>query len=144
MSDKQADEGMYWDKIGRHIPPSTSSQLLGMTPLDFDPETSTVTVQYEGRSEFTNPLGNIQGGYLSAMADNAITLALTASNVSLPFVTLEQKISFLQPTKVGPIIVEGRIVHRGKSIIFLDAGLYQPNDNLVASATTTVKVLSPR
>lgn len=79
MGNKNVEDGIYWDKIGRVIPHSTSSHLLGMTPLDFDPETSTVTVQYEGRAEFTNPLGNIQGGYLSAMADNAITLTLTAS-----------------------------------------------------------------
>ena len=52
--------------------PAESSKSLGFELLDMDLNEWTARVRFEGRKEFTNPAGYIQGGYLSAMLDDTI------------------------------------------------------------------------
>ncbi|MDX1292923.1 MAG: hypothetical protein R3265_08945, partial [Hyphomonas sp.] len=47
--------------------PSPSSTSLGFKLLALDMKALTTRVRFEGRPEFCNPAGVIQGGYLVAM-----------------------------------------------------------------------------
>ena len=52
--------------------PSPSSTSLGFELLSLDMKELTTRVRFDGRPEFCNPAGVIQGGYLVAMMDDTI------------------------------------------------------------------------
>ena len=57
--------------------------------------------------------------------------------------TLEIKVNFISVGNPGKMTGTGRIVHHGRSIAYLDAELRQ-DDRLIATATSTVKLLRAR
>ena len=42
----------------------------------------TMTVQFDAKPEFLNPMGNIQGGFLAAMLDSTLSPALASTLTS--------------------------------------------------------------
>lgn len=100
------------------------ANLLGWQLEDIDPEEGTIRVRFEARPEFTNPLGNVQGGILASMLDDTMGPALVATLPPGQFApTLEMKVSYIAPAKVGPLWGEGRVVHAGKTNAFVEANL---------------------
>ena len=85
-----------------------------------------------------NPMKQIQGGYLCAMLDEAMSVAcMVASGMTHVAPTLEMKTSFLRPAMPGQIKGIGRVVKWGRSIAFTEGELYDPEGRLLAKATGT-------
>ncbi len=100
-------------------------------------------VRFEARPEFTNPVGNVQGGILASMLDDTMGPALVATLPPGQFApTLEMKVSYFAPAKVGPIWGRGRVVHAGRTNAFVEADLVDPEDKLIARASATVHIVS--
>ncbi len=98
-----------------------------------------VEFSFVGKEEWTNPMGNLQGGFMSAMLDDAMSVTgVVAANFTKVMPTLEFKVSFLRPAPPGTFRVLGRWVRMGKSIGFMEADLYDSEDNLVAKSSGTV------
>ena len=55
--------------------------------------------------------------------------------------TLELKVSFIRPVRQGVITGTGRVVHRGGSVAFLEGQLHDSENQLVATATATARIL---
>ncbi|MEC9347202.1 MAG: PaaI family thioesterase [Pseudomonadota bacterium] len=123
-------------------PRAGCSQLLGLVPLAFDPEAGTARIGYTAKPEFCNPMGVVQGGFLTAMIDEAMALAVvSAADFTIYVPTLELKVSFLNSGWPGPMVAEGRVVRLGTSIAFLEGKLFNGKDELIATATATAKVI---
>jgi uncharacterized protein (TIGR00369 family) len=126
---------------GRELPPAV--RLLGFSLTSADPERGVTEVAFVGRPEFLNLLGSVQGGFLCAMLDAAASTALLAQLPDHQFApTIEMKTSFLRPAPAGPIVGRGRVVHRGGSIAFLEGSLEDPDGVLLATCTSTAKIVS--
>lgn len=114
------------------------SQLLGFEMLEIDQAGRRVVMRFVGRPDFTNPMGNIQGGMLCAMLDDAMSVAgLVASGMQAAMPTLEMKTSFLRPALPGPLRAIGQVVKLGKSIAFLEGELFDEQARLVAKSSAT-------
>ena len=75
----------------------------------------------QARPDFMNPAGFIHGGMLAAMLDETLSPALAMTLGPGEFApTLEIKVNFISPAKVGRVLGTGRIVSRGRSICFLE------------------------
>jgi uncharacterized protein (TIGR00369 family) len=123
------------------MPPSAT--LLGWQLVEVDPEAGTISVRYHARPDFANPMGNVQGGFVAAMLDEAMGPALVATLPPGQFApTLEMKISYLEPVKVGPLWAHGRVVKRGSTNAFIEADLVDEAGTLLARASATVRVLA--
>jgi uncharacterized protein (TIGR00369 family) len=117
-------------------PPAT--ETLGFSMLRVDQAKMEIEVAFEGRREFTNPAGQIQGGFLCAMLDETMSVAgIVASNMTAFIPTLEMKTSFLRPALPGRLICIGRVAKWGKAIAFLEGELYDDQRRLLAKATST-------
>lgn len=127
----------FWQiKEGKMSPPK-ASQTLGMNILSVDAKAGTLEAEFEGKEEFTNPAGNIQGGFLAAMLDETMGPALMAQLSGDEFApTLNLNIQFLAPAKPGKLRGIGRIVKRGKQTYFLSGELMQ-DEQIIATATAT-------
>jgi uncharacterized protein (TIGR00369 family) len=117
-------------------PPAT--ETLGFTVVRVDQAKMEIEVTCEGRPEFCNPAGQIQGGFLMAMLDETMSVsAVVASNMTAFVPTLEMKTSFLRPALPGPLRVIGRVAKWGRQICFLEGELYDAEGRLLAKATST-------
>jgi len=122
------------------MPPAAA--LLGWKALGLEP--GHVRVRYAARPEFGNPHGAIQGGFLAAMLDDAMGPALFTTLPAEQFApTIEMKVNFVRPARPGPIIAEGRLVHKTNSIAFLEGMLATSDGELIATATATARIFDP-
>jgi uncharacterized protein (TIGR00369 family) len=129
--------------IFARFPTPSCAATLGWELIDADPEAGTVRIQFEGRREFCNPAGHIQGGFLTAMLDDTMGPAvLVKSDGELFAPTVDLNVSFIEPAFPGPLTGEGRIVHQGKSIVFLEGSLFDGRGSLVARATSSARLIS--
>jgi uncharacterized protein (TIGR00369 family) len=103
-------------------------------------EQGTIEVEFEGKPEFANPMGNIQGGFLAAMLDDTMGPALAATlGAGEVAPTVSLNVSFVKSAKVGKLTGAGRVVRRGQGVCFLAGELFQAGE-LIASATATALV----
>ncbi len=138
-------KGPFWDMVDGNVPPPPVGELLGWKLLDIDPKKGRVRIRFEAKREFLNPVGNIQGGILTAMLDDAMGPAIMCTLPPGHFVTtIEIKTNFMRPAKLGPLIATGRIVFKGKSVGFLEGTLRDEEDRMIANASSTVRIVSPQ
>jgi uncharacterized protein (TIGR00369 family) len=136
-----ANSGFFAKILSGELPEAPISKLLGWKFISFDEDTHVLKVEMQARPDFLNPAGLVHGGMLAAMLDETLspTLALTLGPGEFA-PTLELKVSFIAATKVGRIVGTGRIVHRGRSICFMDGQLHDSDGKLLATATATSKI----
>jgi len=119
-----------------------SLRMLGWKLLDWDPEAQKIKVGFETRKEFRNPGGVIQGGIIAAMIDDAFgPMCIMASGRTKRPLTLDLTVSYLAAGNHGKFTCEARIIRQGKSISFVEGELFDASGELVARATSTVRLV---
>ena len=137
-----ARKGDLWKVIAGEMPLPPVLGLLGWTVVDA--EQGRVRARFVGRKEFYNPGGFVQGGILAAMLDGVMgAAAVSLLGAGEQITTLEMKVSYMQSVRDVPLIGEGRVAHRGGSVIFMEGALTTEDGSLVATATATGRVLRP-
>jgi uncharacterized protein (TIGR00369 family) len=133
-------EAYFWRIVAGELPAPKAAETLGLVFKHVDAEAGLIEVEFQGKPEFTNPAGNIQGGFLAAMLDDTMGPALAATLKQGEFApTLNLNMSFHRSARVGPLAGRGRVVKRGRDVCFLAGELYQEGE-LVASANATAIV----
>jgi uncharacterized protein (TIGR00369 family) len=103
-----------------------------MNFLSVDTEKGIIELEFEGKEEFKNPAGKIQGGFLAAMLDDTMGPALSATLLAGEFApTLNLNVQFLSPAVPGKLHAVGRVVRRGEEVCFLSGELTQAESALV-------------
>ena len=117
----------------------TGSQTLGFRMVSVSQATKSVEVEFDAKAELLlNPMKQIQGGYLCAMLDEAMSVAcMVASGMTAVAPTLEMKTSFFRPGAPGKIKGIGKVVKWGRQVAFTEGELYDPEGRLLAKATGT-------
>lgn len=114
------------------------SDTLGMRLVEVEQDANRIRMEFDVSPLFSNPTGAVQGGFITAMLDEAIsTCIIIASNVTMTAPTLEMKTSYLRRLMPGKAFVDAKIVKLGNSAAFSEAECYDPDGKLVATATST-------
>lgn len=130
-------DAFFWKMYEGKLPPPRAAQTLGIRIISVDGETGVVEMECEGRVEFSNPAGKIQGGFLAAMLDDAMGPALASTLASGEFApTLNLNVQYLSSAVPGKLSARGMVVRRGAEVCFLSGELRQ-GGRLVATATAT-------
>jgi uncharacterized protein (TIGR00369 family) len=125
-----------------NFPAPPCAKLLGWRLLDARPEEGWIKLGFEGKPDFCNPAGFIQGGLLSAMLDDTMGPAvLVMSEGRLYTTTISMTVNFLAPAKPGPIIAEAKVTQLGKTIAFVQGKLMAEDGTLLATATASERLL---
>ena len=98
-----------------------------------------VTVSMEVLPDYLQEEGVVQGGIISAIADNAAVYAFVPDLGEEEGITsVEFKVNFLRPAtgEGGTLEATSRVVHRGRRIGVCDVEVHQSGD-LVAKGTFT-------
>ena len=114
------------------------SETLGMRLVEVEQDKMRVRMEFDVSPGFSNPTGAIQGGFIAAMMDEAMSsCVIIASNVTMTAPTLEMKTSYLSRLMPGKASVEARVQKLGRSAAFMEAECYDADGKLVAKASAT-------
>jgi uncharacterized protein (TIGR00369 family) len=124
------------------IPASPSARLLGWRLLDARPWDGWLKVAFDGKPEFCNPAGFIQGGILSAMLDDSMGPAVfVTSDGRFYATTISLTVNFIAPARPGPLIAEAQVIQIGKSIAFMEGKLMDQDGTVLATTSTTARLV---
>jgi uncharacterized protein (TIGR00369 family) len=122
------------------LPPS--AKLLGWRLLDARPQEGWVKVGFDGKVEFCNPAGFVQGGLLAAMLDDTMGPAVfMMTEGKLYTTTISLTVNFLAPARPGPITAEAKVTQLGKTIAFVEGKLTAEDGTLLATASVSARLL---
>ena len=117
-------------------------KLLGWRLIDLKAEEGIIKVGFEGKPDFCNPAGFIQGGMLSAMLDDTMgPAAFIMSGGKLFTPTISMTVNFIAPGKVGAFVCEAKVVQMGKTVVFVEGRLMDETGTLIATATSTSRLV---
>jgi len=96
------------------------------------------------RSDFCNGEGWVQGGLYAALADEAIVLAIYQTlGEDETIATITESTSFLRGVNAGRLRAVGRVVKRGRRVIFGEGQVYD-GDGKLCTVTTASYAVSTR
>jgi uncharacterized protein (TIGR00369 family) len=124
------------------LTPPPSSKLLGWHLLDARPAQGWIRIGFDGKQEFCNPAGFVQGGILSAMLDDTMGPAVfVMTDGKLYTATVTMTVNFLNSAKPGPIIGEANVTQLGKTIAFVEGKLMAEDGVVLATATVSARLI---
>ncbi|MDQ8727610.1 PaaI family thioesterase [Bradyrhizobium sp. LHD-71] len=95
--------------------------------------------------ELLNVDGSMFGGYIAALADQALTLAaMTRVPDDLVFRTLNLSVNFLRVGKAEPLAIEARVTAQTRQVISTRAEFRRPDNELIAEASAQQFLLAMR
>jgi uncharacterized protein (TIGR00369 family) len=125
-----------------HFTAPPSSKLLGWHLLDARPNEGWIRIGFDGKKEFCNPAGFIQGGILSAMLDDTMGPAVfVMTDGKLYTATITMTVNFLAPARPGPIVGEANVTQLGKTIAFVEGKLTSEDGAVLATATASARLV---
>ena len=135
--------GAFWEMLEGRAPMPPAARLLGWELVTVDPDAGSIEVAFQATEDFTNPVGDIQGGFLAAMLDDTLGPALVSTLPADQFApTLDLHVQFIRRARPGRVLGRGRITGRGRSIAFLAGELIDQDGELLAVATATASIRS--
>jgi uncharacterized protein (TIGR00369 family) len=94
-----------------------------------------------------NPLGTVHGGYAATLLDSACGIATHSMlGAGQSYTTLELKVAYhrAMTAKTGLVRAEGKVLSFGRRVAFAEARITDAAGKLLASATSTLLVITPR
>ena len=111
--------------------------------LEHDEDCGWIKFGFEGKPEFLNPAGRVQGGFLTAMLDTmGPVVLLNSGGASYPS-SIDMNVSFLAAAKPGPLVCEGEVLRLGKTVGFVEGRLMDSDGRLIARATSSIMLVLP-
>lgn len=101
------------------------------------------TLAFEAGMHMCHSGGVVQGGFVTGWLDAAMAHAFfSLGQPGLVPMSLEIKVSFFAPARPGLLMAEGWIERQGKSTCFAEAQLKDQAGNVIAKATSTMRLVS--
>lgn len=92
--------------------------------------------RWEPCAEVVNGDGSLFGGYLAALADQMLAFAaMTVIEQPCAFRTTDLQVRFFKVGRAHPLLIEGRVTARSRSLIWAEVDLRHENGELIARAS---------
>lgn len=121
------------------VPPT--ARWMGMDLVEHDSDKMYSKVTFDPNPNMINFGGVIQGGFLTAMMDDAMGFnAFISLGMKQAMASIDLHTHYYSTVPMGTIIVEAWVIRAGKSVAFLEAKLYDKDNNLAARAASSSKL----
>ncbi|MDI9330064.1 MAG: PaaI family thioesterase [Alphaproteobacteria bacterium] len=114
---------------------------LGFEMVFFDAGRS--EMRFTPKPEHKNSFDVAHGGAIMALLDVSMATAARSVEKAMGVVTIEMKTSFMQPAN-GMLTAKGHLLHRTRSMAFVETRLFNELGTLCAHATGTFKYVPRR
>jgi uncharacterized protein (TIGR00369 family) len=123
--------------------PEGVAKLLGLEKvIDNGAQSGRAVLHFRATMEMCHSGGIVQGGFVTGWLDMAMAnVVLSKTNYEQNLLSLEIKVSFLASAGPGLIIAEAWIERMGRSTGFLEARLTSERGDVLAKASSTVKLV---
>jgi uncharacterized protein (TIGR00369 family) len=125
--------------VAGQLPPAPIQELLGFALIEADD--GRVVFRGEPGPQHYNPIGTVHGGFAATLLDSATGAAVHSTlEQGRAYATLEVKYNLVRAitAETGPVLAEGRVIHRGGTVATVEAMLRaEQDDKLLAHATST-------
>jgi uncharacterized protein (TIGR00369 family) len=129
---------IFEDWIGGGEPPI--ARLIGFRLTVF--ERDRAVVEFEAGPQHANPMGTLHGGVFCDVADAAMGTAWASGLAEgETCTTIELKINFFRPFRIGKLVAEASVVRRGRSIGYVECDMRDEQGRLLARAGSTCMTL---
>jgi len=116
--------------------------LLGGRLVDLNEERRICTFEFNPGVQFCHSGDVVQGGFTTAMLDAAMSHAVFGTETDVVNLSsLEIKTSYLGVTRAGTLRAEGEVIKITYKTAFLEARLYNADNELTATASSVAKVI---
>jgi acyl-CoA thioesterase len=127
----RAQQNLFWRTLGVEVVEAAEGRVRLRVPV---------------RDAITNAAGApVHGGVYSALVDMAVGGALStlheASEGGVGQTTLDLNVSFLAGIREGSIFAEGRILKRGRTIVFGETTITDDSGRVLAVGRATYMIL---
>ncbi len=117
-------------------------EMLGGEIVALDIGEKTCTFEFNISTQFCHSIDVVQGGFITAMLDAAMSHAVFATVQGISGVSsLEIKTSYLEPTRAGTLRVVGQVVKESYKTVFLEGKMYNAEGLLSATASSVAKLV---
>lgn len=117
-------------------------EMLGGEITGIDIDEKTCTFEFKVSTQFCHSIDVVQGGFITAMLDAAMSHAVFATVEGVSGVSsLEIKTSYLEPTRAGTLQVVGRVIKDSYKTAFLEGRMYNAEGLLSATASSVAKLV---
>ncbi len=130
-------------------PERTEPQVLATlgdgTAVEVDGDAGRAVLHFTCKPEMCHSGGVAQGGFVTGWVDAAMAHACIGRYTDAFWIaTLELKVSFFRPAPPGPIVAEGWIERAGKQTVFTEGRVSDAEGNVLAKATSTIRLVPNR
>lgn len=128
----------------RTLPPPPMAVLINCDILEVAP--GRVVFDCSPGEEHYNPLGTVHGGLMCTLLDTVLGCAAhTTLGAGVGYTSIDIKVSFIRPVTLlsGALTATGNVTKAGKRVIFTEGVVVNEYGELVATATSSLLVLSP-
>lgn len=117
-------------------------EMLGGEITGIDIDEKTCTFEFKVSTQFCHSIDVVQGGFITAMLDAAMSHAVFATVEGVSGVSsLEIKTSYLEPTRAGTLQVVGLVIKDSYKTAFLEGRMYNAEGLLSATASSVAKLV---
>ena len=92
--------------------------------------------------QFFNAHGSAHGGLIFSLADMAFAALVVANDLTC--VNAQTSISYVKAGRKGPLRAEARMLNSGRKLVTCEVSVLDADDELLALATVTGYVMTPR
>ena len=120
--------------------------LLGGSIVTIDRKARTCTFDFNVSTDFCHSVDVVQGGFVTAMLDAAMSHAAFAESGQnlLGVSSLEIKTSFLEATRAGRLRVIGKVMKATYKTAFLESQMFNADGVLTATGSSVAKLVRPK
>ena len=117
---------------------------MGVEFNHFDAEREEITLRFTAPDSFITPRGTVQGGLVAGFLDEVMGWAhVWATDHEEAPLNLDITMTLIRPVPAGPLVGKGRVIKRGRRVIYLEGELFDDAGNLLARSTSTA-IPTPR
>jgi uncharacterized protein (TIGR00369 family) len=96
-------------------------------------------------ADLLNPMGQVHGGWASTLLDSAMGSAVMSTlDAATTYATTQLSVYLTRAIMpdTGPVVAEGKIIHRGRRVATAEGTLRDASGALLAHGTTTCLILA--
>ncbi|WP_299083687.1 PaaI family thioesterase [uncultured Paraglaciecola sp.] len=117
-------------------------KMMGGKLVDLDMDNKACTFEFNIGTDFCHSIDVVQGGFVTAMLDAAMSHAVFVCDQEIVNVSsLEIKTSYLAATRAGKLRVEGWVIKQSYKTAFMESRIYNQDDELTATASSVAKLI---